>query len=430
MVTNGIPSDGRILWTKLVTEIPSGWSRDNDFNDRFLQGDATPETNAGSSNHTHTADAHTHIQDSHTHLLTITGAAVTSSIASPAALGLNSTPDGHTHPSIDSVAATATNQNTTVSISTETEQPIHTTVIILKPDSDDTDVPVDGIVFSASSIIPTDFSVTDGTGGTTDLDGDFLKTAPALDNGGGGTGGSANHNHDSLSHNHTQDAHTHADSFFGDSPNSLTIAGTSFVSQRGAHHKATSISSVTATNQTTLITIDNASSDPEFINLLGLQNRGASASTPDRIIVPFVSASAPPNPWIICNGSNGTPDLTTRQIKVTTKVVQIGVLGGANTHTHTSPNHTHTQNTHGHTFTLTHVLLTTITVARSGTAVSQTTHTHTSNDMDNTAAVNQLATVTMSTDDIRYLYRTVRFIMKNVFTVHVKGADILGADIK
>ena len=48
-----------------------------------------------------------------------------------------------------------------------------------------------------------------------------------------------------------------------------------------------------------------------------------------------------PGGWLLCDGSNGTPDLRNRFVKGAAAATEAGATGGSTTHTHTDSGHTH-----------------------------------------------------------------------------------------
>ena len=99
---------------------------------------------------------------------------------------------------------------------------------------------------------------------------------------------------------------------------------------------------ITSSSGTTLITLD---------NLYGiLQNAPASApAVPSGCILIWSgSTGSIPSGWLLCNGSNGTPDLRNSFILGAGNTYAVGATGGsadsivvAHTHTITDPGHTH-----------------------------------------------------------------------------------------
>lgn len=94
-----------------------------------------------------------------------------------------------------------------------------------------------------------------------------------------------------------------------------------------------------------------------------LQNATATASTflTGMIIIWSGSLGSIPAGWVLCNGSNGTPDLRDRFVIAAGSTYAVGATGGSNdaivvSHTHTAtstvtdPGHTHAPSTAGNTF--------------------------------------------------------------------------------
>lgn len=398
-----LPLDSGVFWPKTIAEIPAGLSRVTDFYGKYLQHAATAGTNGGAATHAHTADTHTHTQVAHRHNLSMSGAP--SATVNPASIGSNAYATGdHTHVDGETEPATGTNQNTVVTINAATADPPYYELILLKPNGTSSPIPQDAIAFSDRELAG--FRFCDGTGGAPDLDGLFIKIAN--DDDAGATGGAATHTHTSPAHTHTQNSHIHADSLFGDASALGNFVGSGTKGQTlnkvAAHHTARSIAATTPTNQDATVTVDAASSLPAYIDLLAVQAAN-DIEPPVGIILPFF-ASVVPDGWQAYDAGN-------RQPRCIIDPGSVGATGGANTHTHTTEEHTHIQDAHNHTYTLSNSTYIT-RLSTIGTVAAVGAHTHTGgNSMGTTAATNNDATVTMSTDDIRLPYRTVLFIMKN-----------------
>lgn len=410
-----IPLDARAFWPKDhsgASGIPAGWSRDEDFDDRFLQGDPTAGTDGGATTHDHggTTDPHQPTGNPHSHSLTISG---TSSGTLGRAVGsAQAAGAAHTHAAATSVAATETYQNTSATISTTAQIVAFGYVIVIKPDTAHAALPVDAVVFTDDTSPPGDFELTDGNNSTMDLRSRLLRS-PAFEDDGGGTGGGEGHTHTSAPHNHTPDGHVHSDSPFSAASTSagLTLSPLlTTVSDDGPHHSATSIQSATGPIGSGTVVFDNADNIPAFHRLLGIQNRGASAHTPIGVIVPFVGTTIPQN-WLVCDGTHGTPNLTAVQVQVTTVGGSVGGTGGSNTHIHTNSAHAHSglAGSHTHTYTFSNTVALEANTAGFNTAAIKT-HTHTSHAMSQVGTSEVAQSVTVPTVDGRYSYRTVKFI--------------------
>jgi len=70
IIKNGII----FIWTGTHANIPTGWSRVTDMDDKYAKGTAAstnPNTTGGAATHTHTSSAHTHTLNAHTHTITV-----------------------------------------------------------------------------------------------------------------------------------------------------------------------------------------------------------------------------------------------------------------------------------------------------------------------------------------------------------------------
>lgn len=429
-----ISLDGRLIWTSTNASIPTDWSEDTDFTDKYMQGDDetfTESANGGSALVGHTSDAHTHNGNSHNHALSGGSATPRSrnvNVPGPPVV-IPTSGVTHTHASATSPSTTITYQNVTPSILSKAIHPSGVKIIIIKPDDANQDIPDDAVCFTNDTTLPTGFEKTDGGGSRPALNGKFLK---GVDNDGDdsflGVFGADTHTHNQsgLGHNHVQN-HTHSDFTSGNASPSVSAAGTTGqdVLRLDHHTLRLSVRSTTTSTDTTITSA--GSSLPEFIKVLGIQNTSAGATTPDGVIIPYVgSVASVPDGWVFCDGDGaGVPDLRDRQIRVTTVDGEILGTGGSATHTHTI-DHGHTESTHGHS--VTDPETNQINRTAGVTAVAQADllgqgHSHAWSGIDPTPTLDDTV-ATMSSDEARYLYRTVIFIKKMVreTTVHIKGS--------
>jgi hypothetical protein len=161
-----------------------------------------------------------------------------------------------------------------------------------------------------------------------------------------------------------------------------------------------------------------------------VQKTGVSG-LPFGLIVGFTGAPGDiPSDWLACNGSAGTPDISTRQIRATTTFSARGSTGGANNHTHTGNSHTHTGNSHTHTFSVSVTDIIDIVLSGLGAAVSTTSHSHTSYSMSSDTWTMSSDTWTMSSADKRDAYRTLIYIMYVGAPVHIHGSVLIAGSSK
>lgn len=428
-------SGARLFWPSTAASIPSGWTRDTNFDGRMLAGTASgdnPGTNRGATTHTHTTDAHSHTFFAHSHTLQVSGGASIGAFTADAIGFQNIVSDGHTH--LDSSTATAviTTQTTVVITDSEAQLPLSLTMIVIQNDSA-TQCPNGSLLF------------TDDLGQTltnysaySSLDGKYIVGASTGADGGSSVGASS-HSHTSTNHTHTANTHTHADSNFGDSGTVGTAtenAKGTLGHNSGIHHQATSIGSTVVTIGNFNPIFDATSNELSYMKLAAL-SPSIDTNFPESYIVPYVNtASNLTSEFKVCDGTNGTPDLRSRYVKGCLLQKDIGEFGGSNTHLHSSPPHQHGQNNHGHTFTETRIAIQGFNTARAGFSAATSAHTHGKGFgftlVDYNAGLildgDGETAITMSASDGRYSYREVLWIKKiKPITVHLKGkTTILG----
>lgn len=363
-----------------MASIPSGWTRETTLDGKYIQGAPTGGdsdlTSRGSTTHTHTSPAHTPIQNAHS---AVGGSTTYTSTDNTASGAGSSFAISHQH-AFTSPTTVATNQSSTVNFgANSSNNPPFQDVIWIKSDGTPTGIPTNAYGFFESDILPSNWSRVQA--------GRYLKGAAALGNG-GATGGAPTHTHISDAHTHGQDPHTHAD--FTSDVASGAVATTP--TNEGAsvlqlpHTHGLSVSSQTATNQSTTNTTDAVSHEPVFKKLNIIQNGGA-ADLPSAIIALWGGTNAAiPTGWTRYTALDGFfPKGAAAGEGLTT--------GGSLTHTHTAVCQP-TQNSHSHGITQTSSATFTSVGAESlsGATVRQTPdHNHTWTD-SGTVATNQALT--------------------------------------
>lgn len=413
-----IPLDGREFWLNTAASIPSGWSRDTTEDGRFLQGVAsTPGTQSGGS-HVHVSPNHTHLQNSHFHTISDTGVASQSFKVSFPKFGITSIARTlHEHDDVMIPSTTAVNQNTAISWDASDAPPPFRQAIIIKPDDGNQEIPDDATVLSGDSVIPDGFTLL-GSGDSNDMDNRFFRGATAAGNG-GATGGSVDHDHDS-DHGHDQTAHQHADTEVAAvSLNSSHNSGATAAANHDGHHQF-DFNDTTPTNQETSLTTGTASNLPLFHYLYAIQNTsGGELPPPVGIMIPYVGTAAgipKGEGWYLCDGNNGTPDLTDKQIQCTDDSGDLNTTGGNNSHSHSvAGSHGHLQDEHGHTFSTTAVGPSADVNPFSAIDASTLGHIHGGPEeanfvLTNETATNQTTSVTVNSSDGRSSYVEVLWI--------------------
>lgn len=401
-----------LVWTGTNASIPTGWERETDLDDKYPKawGDEAPNTTGGSNTHTHTSDAHTHAIESHSHAVTTDTAHQDQQRGNNA--GSTSSTVFHTH-NTTVAGVSGGDISDAVTYASANGEPPYYEVIFITPASTPQPFPDDVVGFWNDSTLPTGFSFTDGSGTTPDLRNNYLKGA-TTDGDAGGTGGSLNHEHE-IDHNHTTQSHTHSATSSNSSPND---AGTGSGSPVSGHHTHT-ITLPSASSATNAYVGDAGLADdvePSYHKLLTIQNTsGASRTVPAGIIGLWLGSEASiPSTWLACDGTNDTPNLKNKYIKVANTTGQIGDTGGSNSHSHAA------SNSHTHTATGTHTHSTGGSTSTTGTSVNgisggsanndPITHHHLVTSVGNATASYENATVSSNSSSNEPAYRTAAYI--------------------
>lgn len=390
--------------------IPTGYSRYTALDGRYPLGAAAGNaggTTGGAASHTHTETGHTHIQNSHTHNFSGGTSAGTVTVF----VGVTTYPsDTHTHASKASNPATATNQTTTVTFNTTSNDPPYYEVIWIQS-AGSANIPNNGMGWLNSTSVPANFSQVN-----TDR---FWKGAATAGNAGATGGASDSHTHtETAAHNHTQNAHSHAAiaSTTGTGSINTTTNTGSGEANRG-HTHLVSLDSLTATNSSASVTLQNADGQPPYLKLIGIKNAsGSSQATPSNFVALWPnSLGSIPATWTLCDGGTSTQDMRDRFCKNANLTSELGNTGGADQHTHTANTHTHTQVAHNHTATAGAGIEVEPNILSLDVPAATGSHSHVWT-VGNTTAVNQDAIITINNNTSKNnypLYLTMAFIEKD-----------------
>lgn len=335
-----IPFDG------LHANIPAGFTRDTTFDSKIPRHSNTGVGGTGGSDtHTHTTQNHNHALNSHTHSVSFgsfTGAAGSHVSISPENSndGISTHGQSSANSSTTSSANSSSDNFTTGSGST---LPPYYSVIFIKA-TNYSFVPANGIMYTQTSLA--NLVLCDGGSGTPNLTDKILRGAGTGADA-GTTGGTSNHTHD-MGHSHASGAsHTHTGT-------SGAITGTNYrrhnqgsgttYASRIHTHTYTTGSTAAPINSYSGTSTGDAQIYPPFYTLKPYKNMSGAPVMVEVGAIAMTTEATIPVGWVLCDGSNGTPNLGTNFIKCHTTA---GTTGGASTHTH--PNHTHTHTSSGHT---------------------------------------------------------------------------------
>lgn len=232
--------------------------------------------------------------------------------------------------------------------------------------------------------------------------------------------GSASHTHTSPSHTPVQDAHTHSSDTATATPSTILEGASPGSAPDSNHVHTTAVSnSIVGTNNGIAITVNaNSSNDPPFQEVIWLQSSGTPTTIPTGALA-FFDSDVLPTSW--------TRVLGDTYLKGAAVATDGGAVGGALTHTHTSPAHTHTQNLHSHTG----VSGAADTVAFKGTGaavVASLTHTHALTFVG-TVATNQAVTTTITAASHEPPYRKLNTIQSSATTLPTNIVCLWGGTV-
>lgn len=345
-VVGGLPAGIIVGWPSTAASIPAGWSRVTQMDDSFPKGIPNgltePGTTGGASTHTHDPASHTHTIGTHTHgagsatgpsdFFARNGAAV--SVASQAHAHLGS-----------SSASTDNTGSTDPAVDAASNLPSYEDVIWIQSDGTTDGIPDGAIAWFDETSVPSGW--TQHAAGN----GRYVKGAAAGADG-GGTGGANTHTHTSPDHTHTT-THSHPATASGAANSATNYVAGALATATGTHtHQITLASTASGGSTTGQLAFSTDSNEPPYYTLALAENTsGGELGTSGLIAVWLGSVADIPDGWALCDGSNGTPDLTAKFIKnATTPATDVGDTGGSLTHSHTGTDHSHAVPTaHTHT---------------------------------------------------------------------------------
>jgi hypothetical protein len=269
---------------------PSGWSTYTDATGRYLRG-AAAASNGGATvastvaNHTHAIDNHTHTGTSHTHTSANTGN-FSSTLAPATGSGSVTSAATHNHPitiGINTSSSLASGGSGT-SDATSPADLDYCNLRVRRNVSGDVSLPVGLICLWQGhvGVVPRFWQLCDGTNGTPNMFGRYVKGATSSI---GGTGGaSTSHTHTSPTHTHTTTGHAHTSTTSVTTAGSTTASTTATVAiATAAHtHVTTDVDSTTptvaASSSGTLVAND---TEPPFRQVAFIQLMEDPVAPPD-----------------------------------------------------------------------------------------------------------------------------------------------------
>jgi hypothetical protein len=352
--------DGIILiWSGTNASIPSGWSRVTGLDSRFLKGTANatdPNVPGGNATHTHSAAAnHSHTMNSHTH--TVYCSSAYGSYRGTSSSTENCINRSHTHGNSTSGAVVGGSlSSVAATYGSYSNEPPYRKIIFITPNSSVSKIPNYVIYLYSGTDSETSHYICDGNNSTPNFSDKYLK--------GAGTGansditstfGSLTNTH-TLTHTHSNSSHYHSFSIPASTTGGRSSKEPATYEILKGHAHSGNLGSTTSGISSTAPTLSPTETvEPLYKKLLAIQNRAGNSNRLNMIGLWLGNLSDIPKGWVLCDGTNSTPDMRGYYLKITTSTGSIGGTGGSNTHTHASQNHTHSASgTHNHTKTLTH----------------------------------------------------------------------------
>lgn len=412
-----LPPNGIILFDGTNASIPSGFTRETTLDSKYPKSwgnSVEPNNTGGASTHTHSSTAHTHTINAHTHSV------VSGSYSGNQQSGtgsINAGKNSHTHSGSPSVN-TSSIQSVAVTYSAFSNDPPYYTVIFIKSSGYNL-IPYNGMIINEATT-RTGLAFHSASAGR------FIKGAGTSANA-GSTGGTTTNTH-TIDHTHTAQ-HSHSGTSGGASSVTLGQSQTNTGLARNDHTHPITLDNTTPTSSSNSSIGSQAETvQPAYRTLNIFKNETANNLLPKTgDIVLWLGASASlPVGWVLCNGSNGTPDMRDRFFKHNSTATTTST-GGSNTHTHASESHTHTIPSHTHTGSLGMSATPAVQATGSGTSdYWQDTHTHTASSVSSETSGLASGNTTANSSDNQPEYRIVAYIMATAQAVNINGGILFG----
>jgi hypothetical protein len=354
--------DGLIIgWPESVASIPTHWSRVAALDDKYVKMVSTPATvpgtTGGSATHVHTTPGHVHSED-HYHTQGDTpgnGSCINMySESSPT----DTRPCNHHHHRPNTSTDAVNSGSASPALEAASSDLAHKAYVFIESDGVPAGIPTNGIALWNSATPPTGWDEENDDGA------DVADRPPFLHGATVGSDGSRNMT-DYVTHDHGVASHTHAGTSHAHSSGNTTTAtsyywatpftgGLSYYAAAGHTHSISIVAAATAalnaatggTSDVDSTTVDN---DPAWKAQTWIENTGA-ASLPLGTIGLWLSPLASiPATWQVCDGTNGTPNLSQGKFLRHRGNQAVGTEGGGTGHTHDTPEHGHTTGGHAHT---------------------------------------------------------------------------------
>ena len=349
-----IPENVRVLWPS-SSGTPSGWTHDTNFNDRMLYSANSGSGNGGSDNHTHNGNSHSHGGSSHTHSFNFTTANMSNQWLHPGQISTNYGRNAHhTHAGSTGSGSTSGSSGASNNFNAGSTLPPYYNFRVIKSDGSGDGFPANSVILWNTASNPTSES------GWSQHSGSVGKYVRASSNGGGTGGGSHSHGGGSHSHGGGGGSHTHGGGntniAVGGGPagnqSGCPCEGISYPSSWYAHwHTSATTGSGTqpsGTSNTGSGSSGSTSYEPAYYSVWGITNSSNSWCEGG---IAFICGESVPDDWVLCNGSNSTPNLNAgKLIKLSSSGGAVGGTGGGTSHNHSSPgNHGHSgSGSHNH----------------------------------------------------------------------------------
>ncbi len=314
-----------IIWTGTHAGIPSGFSRETSLDGKFpkAQGAEAVNTTGGADTHTHNSPTHTHTFSSHSHTIVTHGDRDSENISSG---GGSSAVSGHTHTaSLDGTSGS--DSGVTFTTGSGSSLPPYYEVIFIKATASAL-IPANAVVlWDNASLTPNGFANHSG------LQGKYLRGAGTGADA-GSTGGSTSHTHAS-DHSHSV-SHSHNGNIVGGaSQNNMDLGVGDGPPKASVSHPHNVVLNSTGETISYTGTITDSSIEPAYKKLRAIQNTnsGGVRVTKGMIALWLGSVGSLPQGWVLCDGTNGTRDMTDKHLKITSSD---GEVGDTSTHTHSA----------------------------------------------------------------------------------------------